>query len=227
MTNKVFIWEEIRTWGKIVSQNLDIRNEFSYIRVYHACRPIDLGDYYNNGLRLLNLEQLKSIAESIFCSRFTNITTKDISDAFEYIGGKTRQGFLYFALDKRELLTYSGHYLIYGSEFLHGVAVFLRGKYGCDYSFLLKESGIPTIFICDIPFEFLSESTIDELNRTIQRLIGKKSVKSAPHIDFSLILSKPIDANSIIGHLHPIKILDPIKNNQIYITNQLKCPWCK
>lgn len=224
MTYQVFIWDEINTWKKVL-KNSTIKREFTHIRGYHACRPTDLYSYYKNGLRILNLEVLKPIANNIFCSQFPDLTPQDIAEGFEYVNGETRQGFLYFALDKQELLSFSGHYLIYGSEFLHGVAVYLRGKRGYNCSAVLKNIGIPTIFECNIPIEYLSQSTIDDLDSILQKCI-KSNHRASSKIDFSLIVSKSINPDLIVNHSHPKRIPDPINQMMIYISPNTKCPLC-
>jgi hypothetical protein len=225
MTGQVFIWNDMSIWRKVL-KNSTLKKEYTHIRGYHACRPIDFDSYYKNGLRILNLVDLKPIAVNIFCSHFPDLTPKDITEGFEYVNGETRQGFLYFAIDKRELLTYSGHYLIYGSEFLHGVAVYLRGKHGYNYSSILKNMGIPTIFECNIPIEYLNQSTIDDLDSILQKYVNS-NLKTSPRIDFSLIISKPINSDLIVNHSHPKRIPDPINQMMIYISPNTKCPLCR
>ena len=68
---------------------------------------------------------------------------------------------VWMAVNKEVLLTLSGHYLIYGSEFISALAMEL----GCRSS--LKNAGIPTIFHCDIPLGDISSSKVTEIETLI------------------------------------------------------------
>jgi len=99
---------------------------------------------------------------------------------------------VWFTISQKELIDYCGHYLIYGSEFVMGIASDLRSHH------LLKLHGIPTVFCCDIPIEKFDEKTLNEIERNF---IEK---------DFSggfSILGK-VSPREIDKHFHP----EAIKN---------------
>lgn len=216
--DKVFIWENIIDWAKIISTSRDIWDYYTHIRMYHACKPININSYYESDIKVLNLESLKKTAINYFISdKPSTLLLKDIDEAFDYVGSDLRKGRVYSALDKRDLIEYCGHYLIYGSEFLQGVAIYLRSKYNKDYLNILKNIGTPTIFSCDIPINIIDDSYLQELNECIKKslLINNTHIE-APHKDFAIPLYNDIDSSYIAGHFHPTSIKDPL--NSFYLT---------
>lgn len=103
------------------------------------------------------------------------------------------------AVDKEILLTDSGHYLIYGSEFINTLAMVL----GCRDE--LKNIGIPTIFICNIPLQDIGSSQISSIEQEINRYSD----------DISIYVDE-IKPKNIIDHEHPKEIPDPYYGFSIY-----------
>lgn len=227
---KVFIWEDIEEWIDIFKKVKSIEDYYTHIRLYHACKPSDIESYYTKGIQPLHIEYIKNIAYNIFHSdSFPEIKDIDIDGAIQKIQSVTHEGIIYFALDKRDLVQYCGHYLIYGSEFILGIANELRRKYGKDYSKLLKDTGIPTVLICDIPIDTLSKVYINDLNKKInnnKNKSGDSKYHDAPVIDFSIPIGQGINPNCIVSHYHPSTIPDPIDYNKIYKTDVNKCSRC-
>lgn len=65
--------------------------------------------------------------------------------------------YVYFSLFKKELLNGSGHYLCWGSEYLAAIAAKLDKNIYGEYHDMLSKTGIPTIFVCDIPIDLLPQ----------------------------------------------------------------------
>ncbi|WP_313559374.1 hypothetical protein [Ruminiclostridium cellobioparum] len=101
---------------------------------------------------------------------------------------------VWLTYSKTELIEECGHYIIYGSEFICGMAAELF----CQSN--LKLIGIPTIFYCDIPLENVPESYLDEIG---QMLIDKSSEGGFRVID-------KIRPEEIVDCIHPMKIHDPL-----------------
>lgn len=227
---KVFVWEDIEEWTDILEKEENIEGYYTHIRLFHACKPTDIESYYKKGIQPLYIEYIRNTAYNIFRSdNFPEIKDEDIDEAAQQIQLITREGIIYFALDKRDLVQYCGHYLIYGSEFLLGIANELRRKCGKDYSKLLKNIGIPTVLCCDIPIDIINKAYLDDLNeRTKNNKHTPEGLKYdvAPFIDFSIPIGQVINPNCIVSHYHPTKINDPIDYNKIYKSNVNKCSRC-
>lgn len=106
--------------------------------------------------------------------------------------------------NKNELINYCGHYLIYGSEFICGMAAepALPGKF---------KKGIPTIFHCDIPIEKIPSDYLEDLNAKVQTGDGY-------NCGFKIIGS--ISKDEIVKCEYPTKILDPLNGYIPYYCHQ-------
>ena len=156
-SKKVFIYDSSDCTRKIVSKNF--LNDFTHIRAYHACRPKDVGDYLKNGIQLFSIEKLNDLAAQLF-----NIPVKKI-DHFAPTFQKDITNRIYFSLFKSELLKWSGHYLYYGSEHFLGIASYLDQDTSWHYRNILSQTGIPTIFTCDIAISLISKPQLLDIEK--------------------------------------------------------------
>ena len=132
-----------------VDDDFDLK-DFTHIRAYHSCRPISIDSYKKQGICPLTYESAKSdLLLKLQNAGIPEATLIEIFDKHWDDLGAVHQG-VWFTLTKEELLELSGHYLIYGSEFVHGIATELRRQDA------LRKYGKPTIFTCDVPIEFIS-----------------------------------------------------------------------
>ena len=185
------------------------------IHVYHACRPIDPSTYYRDGLKIPVQEELLKQAIDIFSNgQFQEISEDDVILA-ESKMEKPKNHRVYFALDDRHLEEYCGHYLIYGSEYISGIAAILSGFYGPDYSQDLKKIGIPTIFEVHLPVSWIDESILAELVSEMAIAIFEDNIAS--QIDFTITLHNSVPPEFIHSHHHPKQIIDPILERTTYI----------
>lgn len=215
--DKLFVWENIIDWTKIISTNRDIWDYYTHIRMYHACKPIDITSYYASGIKVLNLESLKKTAINYFISDKTStLSLKDIDEAFNYVGSDLREGRIYLTLDKRDIIEKCGHYLIYGSEFLYCAGAYLENKYNKNCSQILKNIGTPTIFLCDVPIDIIDDASLEELNECVKKrsFLNNNDIE-APSKDFAIPFYKDIDSSYIAGHFHPTYIRDPLNNFEL------------
>jgi len=103
----------------------------------HAGRTNDVGQFYGQGLRYLRPEEIEDRARTIFLNgQYAIGTEAKLSaaiaelDARKPFGG--RNGRLYFAADEQSLITRSGgsgHYLVYGSEYLYCLGIRTIGEW--------------------------------------------------------------------------------------------------
>lgn len=135
-------------------------------------------------------------------------------DARKESGG--REGRLYFCADERSLLTRygsSGHYLIYGGEYLYCLGIRLVSQF--DTQRVLKSVGLPTMFVCDIPMCKMRPFTLGEfagsmLEYLLCELLGEQSHALNGGAGSALSLTADLPSEYIVGHYHPARIYDPL-----------------
>lgn len=175
---------------------IDIHQEYTHIRGYHGCRPVCVNDYYKFGIK--PIERDSALKEAVFrlCGEF--VTEKEVIDEFEKMWSKLHvaRDSVWLAFSESEILNYCGHYVIYGSEFICGIAVQLS----CRDS--LTEIGIPTIFICDLPLENIPKCYLSN----IQKMILEGNRGGGFRIDGR------VRPEEIVGVSHPDIIDDPLTN---------------
>lgn len=167
---------------------------YTHLRAFHACRPLRISDYLNNGITPISYKSaLKDTKDRVVCDY---ISKEDAISEFKKEWSKFDDIHkrVWLQIDKDELLGMSSHYLIYGSEFINALAMNL----GCRSR--LKEIGIPTIFYCDIPIRDVAQKDIDE----IQERINNRNVNN-----IGIAVDNVLPQN-IVNYEHPIKRLtDP------------------
>lgn len=144
MKKKVFILSEHLNDKYEINFTAD---EYTHLRAFHACRPLKISDYQNNGITSISYQSaLQDVKERVVCSY---VSAEEAISEFkkEWSNLKSIHKRVWLQMNKEELLRMSSHYLIYGSEFINTLAMNL----GCRNN--LKQIGFPTIFYCDIPIE--------------------------------------------------------------------------
>jgi len=196
LESKVFILEEH------LDKTHEIRlDEFTHLRAYHACRPLEISDYLKSGIKPINYDlALKDVKERIISAQITEekvvLILNDEWADFEDIHKR-----VWLQMNKECLLTRAGHYLIYGSEFTNTVAM----RLGCRDK--LKKVGIPTIFYCNIPLEDISCGTVQDIEQCCNR-------GDIDDIAFSV---KAVAPKHIVGYEHPKKAIpDPFNWGRNY-----------
>ena len=115
-----------------------------------------MNDYYKNGIAPITKNE--ALKRALYLLSNDRIDEEKIVAVFNTHWTRLMDSHkcVWFTLTKNELVNFCGHYLIYGSEFICGMAAELF----CQAS--LKK-GIPTIFHCDVPIEKIPSYYIDEL----------------------------------------------------------------
>lgn len=78
-------------------RRIDLGN-YTHIRAYHACRPVDMGSYFAEGIKPFYVEEMRRIAATIFGIAVSTVTNN------ESILQSSDSNHVYFSLFKRELL---------------------------------------------------------------------------------------------------------------------------
>src|ERR1051326_7660232 len=175
----VFAWHDSESWQPLVKRTngkrqsaqtilLHFREAYSAIELYHASRPFDVQTFYSEGLRLADHEKLTARASEIYLSgAFPEIDEALFNKAVSGLSG-IDHGLSYLYLDRDGLIEHCGHYLIYGSEHICGIAAGLmreRRSDFPDYRQVLKRFGRPAIIRFSVPVGKLDDSDLDELAR--------------------------------------------------------------
>jgi len=198
--------------------------EYRAFRAAHGTRTNDLAQFYERGLRLLRVEEIEDRARSIFLNgRFKHATEGELQRAIDDIEARKvsggRNGRLYFCANERSLITKSGrsgHYLIYGSEYLYCLG--MRVTSTRDTQKTLKEIGRPTMLICDIPMELMSPYPLQEFAGSIieylfcELIDGLEAHALSPGSGSGFSLTADLSAAHIVGHYHPVTIYDPLSS---------------
>ena len=187
----------------------DFPLRFPFVRMYHCCRPTDTRSYYAKGICVLDLNEANERFRNMFLDNPScpNINKSHIDNAISSMAGSyKRHGYIYFGLDDRFLITYCNHYLIYGSEYINGLAAFLEKELGCPAKSELKKYGMSTIFEVNIPVKQISSGELREL---AQYLLPAWSFAIAHDkneigkVDVSIEIDHNLSPELIVGHYHP------------------------
>ncbi|WP_024348125.1 hypothetical protein [Lacrimispora indolis] len=187
MRKKVFKWIENL-------QNIDLSN-YTHIKVYHTCRTLNIDSYIREGVHCFTKkEAYKEILEILLQC---NISEKDILKCFNdhWNSGSDHFNCVYVNISKEELLNESGHYLVYGSEFVCGMASDLF----CQHR--LKRIGIPTLIECNI--------AIEKIPGEVRDFIEKNRYEDGAW-DGGICLNSEIEPGEIVECIQPKKIYDPL-----------------
>jgi hypothetical protein len=198
-----------------------LAKEYRAFRAGHATRTNDLAQFYEGGLRCLRAHEAEERARTLFVtSDFPWVTEEKFEAAVAEVNARNpsggREGRLYFCADERSLITRlggSGHYLVYGGEYLYCLGMRLVGTF--DAKKILKSVGRPTMFVCDIPISLMRESTLKEFAGSILEflfceLIGEQSHALGPSAGSALSLTVDLPPENIVGHYHPARVHDPL-----------------
>lgn len=196
--------------------------EYRAFRAGHGTRTDDVGQFYGEGLRLLRADDAEARARALWLDgQFPHATEAKLQAAIADIDARGqaggREGRLYFAADERTLITRpggSGHYLVYGGEYLFCLGIRLVGRW--ETKQVLKTVGRPTMFVCDIPMSMLRDSTIRDFGGSILEFLFSELVEGmearalSPGAGSTLSLTCDLPPEHIVGHYHPLTIYDPL-----------------
>lgn len=187
---------------------------YDAIRAFHGARPGDVETYYENGLLLLDAERFEASVRSVFLSGgFPELTPAHIENAIQAVGRDLREGRLYFEANERMLIDFCAHYMLYGSEYMVAIAAHIKGHR--DYRQLLKHRGTPTVFVCDVPLEYMHPKAVaDFAGLAIEVLFESLLDADYNHPSVGrgggICLRRPLSPDCIVSHYHPDGLRDPL-----------------
>lgn len=202
----------------IISAILCKLSSVSRIKAYHACRTNDVQSYYNRGICPLDSEKAQKRFNSLFSQTDMGKLQEELDIAVAAVSTDNREGLTFLALDDRYLVEYSGHYLIYSSEYLNSLAINLPngGEHTRD---VLKRCGKATIFICTVPIEWINT---DDMSFLAERMVADYMYSIAhcrsqvSFLDFTITVRGAIGTRFIHNHYHPTAIPDPFKSRHVW-----------
>lgn len=195
-------------------------NEYRAFRAGHGTRTNDVTPFYRHGLRYLRADEIEDRARAIFLNgQYPLGNEARLQDAIDDVDARKtsggRQGWLYFAADERSLITRmggSGHYLVYGSEYLYCLGIRTIGDWETRQA--LKSIGRPTIFVCDIPMSMMRPHTLDEFAGMIIEYLFCELADLPCHAlsagsGSALSIAQDLPGRCIVGHYHPARVHAP------------------
>ncbi|WP_260292398.1 hypothetical protein [Sedimenticola hydrogenitrophicus] len=191
-----------------------LRERYSAIRAVHGTRTDDVERFYGEGLKPLQPEKFHRQARLLFLQgKFPELNESSLQAAIHQVGSDLREGRVYFEANEEMLLTYCGHYMIYGSEYLTSLAAQIGSKR--DYRQVLTTYGKPTVLVCDVPLELISDYTLEEfsgwsLEALFQELLEGSDFQINPSRGAGFCIRSRLDPHCIVGHYHPESIRDPL-----------------
>lgn len=217
---------------KVTGVNVDMKDvtanrltsEFRSFRAAHGTRTDDLAQFYVHGLRRLRADEADLLAARIFLiEEFPHVTADLLQAAIDDVDARNmqsgREGRIHFSANEDNLLSdigRSGHYLVYGSEYLFCIGIEAAGP--VDARRALKSIGRPTMFVCDIPVTLLGPYTLLTFAGKIWEALFCELVPSLECHSLSLgagsalSICSDLPASCIVGHYHPARVFDPRAN---------------
>ncbi len=195
------------------------------LRTYHGCRVKDAGVFHREGLRVNNPIVLEAEVRAIVAEADELAWMRPRVDQMiaEFAAHDRDAGRLYLAVDDGPQLDHSGHYCLYGSEWIQCVL-------GWGAHDALRRRGVPTMLLVDVPFAWQSATTRHDFAGKLLREWVRSFVNGeafAPSLDFSLCLRVDIPPAMIVGHYHPKALKDPFSQRQLRRTEDPTCPHCR
>ena len=212
----VFRWTSPEFWKWLNSQDtrpctdtvLDFLQGFEKFECYHGCRVETVSSYYERGLEVHCQQELNRSASELLSVELDEIrrVSMEIND--------TDEGVVHVVLDARELIKKSGHYLIYGSEWIFVLA----GLLGGDLRSRLRKRGKPTLLRMEVPFNRLSLSQLEQLAEYIPAALWEDlpHFQSIPVVSSAVQIRDRVPPEFVISHEHPTAIVDHHDDGRIY-----------
>lgn len=235
MDEQDLCWDDL-TWLEIAQSVLDTDIDevtsllsdalsFAQVRAYHGCRTVDAGSYQREGIRLndpfiLAEELRRLVATDDHFAIFRPDIERRIA-AFDQKGRDT--GKLYLVLDDRTLVNGTGHYLLYGSEWMQCILGFAAHS-------ALRRWGCPTIVQVQMPLGIVSSATRADLASALLQEWTRIKVNKpnwTPERNFTFLLRMPVPPGMVIGHEHPTCIEDPYHQHMKRQNDRSVCPSCR
>lgn len=201
-----------------------LRERYRAMRAVHGTRTAEHDRFYSEGLQPLVPDRFHADAREVFLSGdFPELSESDLQSAIAKVGADLREGRVFFEANEEMLIEHAGHYMLYGSEYLLAIAANIGNRR--DYRQVLKNRGIPTLFVCDVPLDFISADTLlefsgDALAKVFQELLDGDDFEPDRWLGAGFCINVPLAPEHLVGHYHPVVRRDP----HALVTHTGGCP---
>ncbi len=186
-------------------------NNFTHVRAYHCCRPVDQHSYRDKGILVGQPGELESQFREIF-----NDFDEALLDQAVAKSPPSAELRVDLALDYRWLFRQCQEYAQYGSERLLKFADNLNSGNGIDLRGRLRDIGTPTMVIAEVPIKRVDKTDLEELDELLLQLANgqyKAVFESDEMIDFTISIDDGVPPDWIAE----IKTLND-ENDQLSVT---------
>lgn len=213
-----------RVSGDVVDTRFLLANRlhrhFDAIRGYHGARPVDIQTYQTRGIQLPDAESLAQQARELFLSgSYPEFARSDVDAAIERVPRDMTRPRVHFEASKQWLEDHCAHYMLYGSEFIGGVAACLWSTHGRDYRQDLKTVGQPTVFVCDVPLNWMRPELLEgfagQALEALFNAILDPGYGHPPSRDHGLTIRQTLPPEYIVGHYVPDRLRDPLLGGRL------------
>lgn len=181
-----------------------VRSQFSAVRCYHQCRPLDPSAYFG-GIKLPCHEYMMKRVYNLYNEEIGHCSMDEIAAVDREL--KRREEGICVSLEYEFGLAYASHYLLYGSEYAMCLLIHLPG--GESNRPLLTKAGIPTLFEITLPLDFISDEDCLIIADSIRRYRREADNYKVPIADdVCLEIKNGIPGSCITNHWHPSFIWD-------------------
>jgi hypothetical protein len=188
-------------WAEIVSADCPEKSglsNYTHLRLFHCCRPVELRTYYERGILAMPLDVLAEQFRMIYrdvCLRHIDAAIASVSWKEEPRADTT--------IDLRYLKEHAKHYITHGSETLKAFAVHLPKLDGKDATDRLRTIGRPTVFVIEAPLDEIDYATLEELDKSLKVLVEKgpcEACDDGDMIDFTVSFPNGVPREWIVRH---------------------------
>lgn len=208
--NELTQWSSTDHSDTIVSNKIvKLFNDFQ-IRAYHACRPLNVNDYYQYGLKVPDNEMYFYLFDKYIEKLGIKLSNEQYERGKNALIADNLDKNIYFHLLPEDLLNKSGHYLAYGSEKM--ISAFVKALNSNEaHDFLEDTIGTATIIETSIPIKLLSK--YQQKVVCSDTLLCLKNYKDNYKYETSscIWLDCDIKPEYISSHSHPKEGFNPIK----------------
>lgn len=195
------------------------------LRVFHGCRVLDAGVFHRDGLKINDPTALEAEVRRIVAEEEGLAWMRPgLDDRIRTFDARERDtGRLYVCADETPQLDRSGHYLLYGSEWVQCVL-------GWGAHSVMKRRGTPTVVELDLPFSLADHPTRTTFARKLLQEWVRVLLNAptfVPALDFSVILHHDLPASMVVGHHHPPMVKDPFNGFARERSPRTTCPHCE
>jgi hypothetical protein len=212
MKRRIFDWVE-HVKGDYTKKP-DLR-EFTHLRLFHGCRPLDVRTYYEKGIVVMPLTEFARQLREIF----SDFPPEALEHAIAQVKRSDDAWRVDAALDLRYLIEHASQYIVQGSETLSAFAANLPIVDGEDPRERLRNVGVPTAFVIEVPLDEVDLEAFEELDEKLSILALKgtdEACDGGDMVDFTVSFSKGVPHEWLIRHETIHKATDPSDRSRIY-----------